>query len=371
VAERPRVGIDATTLSAFGKGVSRYARELLPELARADLPVEPIVLAPAAADVPAGARGLPRISVRGRPATVWEQFELPRVARRSQLALVHTTSDRLPVTGTTPIVLYLFEDPKYRLAASAARTLRHRAADTLTAALFERSIRRAAAIVVSSRATAADLEERGVGPDRIRLVYPGVSAEFRPAETAERDAIRAELAAPEGYVLHFSSDDPRDNSAVVLRAYAAANAQVPLLVAGPVEASLQWQRELASSLGIAERVRWVGYQRGAALLQIYRGALAYVDPSLYEGFGFQVAEALASGVPVICSNTTSLPEVTGGAGLLAAPDDVQGFAEGLERVLADQTFREDLAARGVAQAARFTWRASVQGTVAVWQDILR
>lgn len=371
-----RVGIDATSLAVRGKGVARYLVELLPRLAATGDAVEPVVLTAADAVLPAGADRLSRVAVRPRPASVWEQFGMPRVARSANLSLLHTTSDRLPAMPTVPVVLYLFEDPRHRedLARSCGQSTRQTAAGVLTRGLFPLSLRRAAIILVSSEATARDVEARGVQRERIRVVYPGVSESFRPAaDPGEIDAIRYRLGCVDGYVLHFSSDDPRDNTPVAFEAYAELcrrrSSAGPLIVAGPVVAQRPVQEALAARLGIADRVRWVGYQSGDGLTEIYRGASAYLDPSLFEGFGFQVAEALASGAPVVCSNTTSLPEVVGNSGILLPPADVRGFADALDRVLDGAA--TDLRARGPRQAARFRWETTAAETVAVWQELLR
>ena len=371
----PRVGFDATSLGALGKGVARYARELLPELARLDAPVSTVVLAPHGAALPVGAEGLPTARVSARPAIAWEQLRVRTVVRKERLSLLHTTTDRLPLRARVPLVVYLFEDPKYRLEAlRGSRGPKKAVADALTAALFPRSMRTAALVLVSSEATARDLEARGVPAERVRLVYPGVSSAFRPGDADERAAIRQRLAAPDGYVLHFSSDDPRDNTPGAFEAYAELCRRLPhappLLVPGPVVAELEAQRALATSFGILEQVRWLGFQSGDDLAELYRGASVYVDPSLYEGFGFQVAEALASGVPVACSNVTSLPEVVGDAGILVAPRDVRGFADALEQALTDEEFAAGLRARAGRQARRFSWARAARETVDAWLELL-
>jgi glycosyltransferase involved in cell wall biosynthesis len=371
-----RVGFDATSLDVHGKGVARYVRELLPQLARIDSPLEIVALAAPGAELPAGAERVPVERVRARPATLWEQVGVRQAVRRRRLALVHTTTDRLPLGARFPVVVYLFEDPKYRLEAQGRRSARKALADTLTASLFPLSLRSAALVLVSSRATARDLEQRGILAERVRLVYPGVSDAFHPAAgDAERSEAGSRNGAPGGYVLHFSSDDPRDNTAVVLEAYAELRRRLPsapaLLVAGPVRQELGPQRAHASELALGETVKWLGPLSGPALSEIYRGASAYVDPSRYEGFGFQVAEALASGVPVVCSGVTSLPEVVGKAGILAPPDDVRAFANGLEAVLTDADLAARLRREGPEQASQFDWARTARETVAAWADVLR
>lgn len=374
--ERPRVGIDATALGPQGKGIARYLDELLPRVAAfaPDATVQPVVLAGPGASIPAGAEALPVVTVRARPAIRWEQLELPRVARDERLSLVHVTTDRLPVLPSVPVVLYLFEDPRYRLAlAKGSRSAKLAVADALTAVLFPRSLRKATAILTSAEATARDITQRGVPRERVTVIVPGVGDRFRPGDAAEIAAIRAELGLPEGYVLHFSSDDARDNSDVALEAYARAAAACPalppLVIGGKVRVRQPAQQALATSLGIGERVRWVGYQPEDALLRLYRGAAVYLDPSLFEGFGLQVAEALVSGLPVVCSDTTSLPEVVGGAGLLVAPRDVAGFADALVRVTTDPALAASLRERAAARRAAFSWERCAEETVAVWERL--
>lgn len=371
----PRIGIDATAHAALGKGVARYVRELLPELAALDAAVQPVALMPAGEALPAGAERLERVDVHARPAIRWEQVGLPRAARSKRLSLVHTTSDRLPLVTPVPLVLYLFEDPAFRLdAARGGRSGKKIAADLLTRALFASSLRRAALVLVASKATGKDVSERGVPSDRVRVVYPGVSSSFRPAREDEQASIRTRLDASGGYVLHFSSDDPRDNTGVVLRAYAELRRRrpdaPPLLIAGPVSNALAEQQGDVGELGIAGAVRWLGFVSAEPLLELYRGASVYIDPSRFEGFGFQVAEALASGVPVVCSNAASLPEVVADAAIVAAPDDVRAFAAGIEAVLSEGGPGPKLAASGIVRARRFSWARTASETVEAWLSVL-
>lgn len=354
--------------------MSRYVTEMLPALGRVETRLELVVLAAPDVSLPADADRLRRQAIRPRPASIWEQLGMPRAARRGRLALLHSTTDRLPLVTRTPLSLYLFEDPRHRLTLMrGAQDMRHRVAGALTTGLFPLSLRRSAVILVSSEATARDVASRGIPPDRVRVVYPGVSDRFRAARSAAEVAeIRAGLGCADGYVLHFSSDDPRDNSGVALAAYAEASrrdpATPPLLIAGPVARDLDAQRERVCTLGVEDRVQWLGFRSGEALAGLYRGASVYLDPSLFEGFGFQVAEALASGAPVVCSNTTSLPEVVGDAGLLVPPGDVRGFAEALAGALG--AGGGDLRRRGPQQAARFRWEQTAAETVAVWEELL-
>jgi glycosyltransferase involved in cell wall biosynthesis len=121
----------------------------------------------------------------------------------------------------------------------------------------------------------------------------------------------------------------------------------------------------AAELGIAERVRFTGYVADEDLPALLSGALAFVLPSLYEGFGMPVLEAMACGAPVLASNTSSLPEVAGDAALLVDPEDTAALATGLARLAADAELRAQLRARGLARAAEFTWDRCAEETLAV------
>jgi glycosyltransferase involved in cell wall biosynthesis len=148
---------------------------------------------------------------------------------------------------------------------------------------------------------------------------------------------------------------------VAIDAYAAyGDDRPPLVVAGPLRTARPALEERARAAGVAGSIRWAGFQTSEGLVDLYRGAIAYVDPSLYEGFGLQAAEALACGTPVIASNTTSLPEVVGDAGILVDPHDIAGFAAAMRRIVTDEAFAGDLRAKALVQARKFTWKQTAR-----------
>jgi glycosyltransferase involved in cell wall biosynthesis len=157
---------------------------------------------------------------------------------------------------------------------------------------------------------------------------------------------------------------------VVIDACAAYGSDAPpLVVAGPVDRLRPGLQTRAERQRVD--VEWRGFQTGGDLVGLYQGAIAYVDPSLYEGFGLQAAEALACATPVIASNRTSLPEVVGDAGILLDPTDVMGFARAMRRVVEEPAFAADLREKAVAQASRFTWPRTVEGVLDVCEAILK
>lgn len=325
-----RIGFDATSLTREGKGLARFQAEFL-RFCKERL----TVFVPEDVDESLTPPGFDYVRVKTRPMLRWEQLHRPRLARKLGLDVVLHLSERVSLFGP-PQVVYLYEHPRHRARRNreVGAPLRQRVVDAVTLALFRIGVRRAAVVLCASETT-----RREVG--RGEVVYPGVSEIFSPGR-GERT-----------YLLHLASDDPRDNSEVVIDAYRLlAEPRPPLVIGGnPTEAL----RERARALD----VDWAGYRTGEALADLYRGAIAYVDPSLYEGFGLQAAEALACGTPVICSNVTSLPEVVDGAGILLEPHDVGGFAEAMARLADDPRLREKLAAR----APRFSWERTARETL--------
>ena len=178
-----------------------------------------------------------------------------------------------------------------------------------------------------------------------------------------------------GYLLHLATGGPhpRKNVAGLLAAYArlrADHAAPPLVVAGDVT-SARGQALLgtAADLGLADHVIFPGQVSEAVLPALYRSATLLVYPSLYEGFGLPILEAMASGLPVITSNRSSMPEVAGDAAILVDPENPEDLASALSSALTDDALRRDLAQRGLDRSRKFTWERTARETLAVYQRI--
>jgi glycosyltransferase involved in cell wall biosynthesis len=225
-----RIGIDATTVTASGKGHSLTQRRSVEALARAGLPYELVALVRGAeAEELLAGTGVRCVRTEHRLMLAWEQVGLPRAVHRHGLDLVLTLTDRLPLWGRGRYVVWLFEIPVHRIEharASGAR-LYWRASDLVTRMLWKGSLRRAARVVAGSEATAAEIQAAVPdAPRPIRVVYPGLDPRFRPGPGSEGQR----------YIFHLASADPRDNTEVALRAFAFAlerlDEPVRLLVGG-------------------------------------------------------------------------------------------------------------------------------------------
>jgi glycosyltransferase involved in cell wall biosynthesis len=229
------------------------------------------------------------------------------------------------------------------------------------------SARRATRILADSLATAGDLAAHyGIPESRIKLVYPGVDESLAPVTDPEAlAAVRARYHLPERYLLFVGTLQPRKNIARIVQGYARWRAaqsspDVALVLAG----QRGWLFDPDWISGV-QGVILPGYVDDADVAALYSGALALVFPTLHEGFGFPVLEAMRCGTPVITSNTSSLPEVAGEAALLVNARDPGEIADAIGRLVDDAALREDLIARGFHHTCQFTWARAAAYTLRV------
>jgi glycosyltransferase involved in cell wall biosynthesis len=232
------------------------------------------------------------------------------------------------------------------------------------------SARRAACILAASLATKNDLiAQYHTNPAKIEVIYPGVEGLTRAADS-QIAAVRVKYGLPEKYLLFLGTLQPRKNIRRLAEAFAlgaeSSNARdVALVLAGNPGWLMNLARDVLPALPdvLQSRLIATGYVADEDVAALYSGALALIFPSLYEGFGFPVLEAMRCGTPVLCANTSSLPELAGDAALLVDPLDVQSIAAGMARLIAETALRADLIERGYRQAAQFTWQQAAQSAL--------
>lgn len=371
----PTVAVDLRALVPEATGIGVYTRELGLALARRG----GCRLLGLAHRPPRGADELAAAGVRieHQPAplgVLWQQLRLPRRLRRGDADLFWSPLGTLPWSCPLPAVVTVHDLTP--LLFPRAHTAKVRWSQI---PFLERSLATARRVVADSASTARDLafhfpETAG----RTRIVHPGVAPEFRPGEADAIAALRAELDAPDGYLLSVGTLEPRKNLAALLDVWESLRAEdegtPPLVLAG----GAGWgSRDLArriQALGApadggprAVHVGRVDRERLVALLQAAR---LFVYPSLYEGFGLPPLEAMACGVPVVTSDSSSLPEVVGDSGLTVPPHDRAGLRQAISRLLADDGLSADLADRGRRRAAGFTWDAAAAALEEVFAEAL-
>jgi len=246
--------------------------------------------------------------------------------------------------------------------------------------------RTAARVLADSQATRDDLiRHYRIPAGKIVVVYPGRDEGLAPVtDAAALAAVRARYGLSGSYFLHVGTLQPRKNLIRLVRAFASLLAsgdgrptplpeRLQLVITGKKGWLYDELLEEVQKLGLAAegRVVLTGYAPDADLPALLSGAVAFVFPSLYEGFGFPVIEAMSCGTPVVCSNASSLPEVAGEAALLVDPLDVAALAAALGRVAADEGLRRELSERGLRQASRFSWRQSARQALEVMEEVGR
>jgi glycosyltransferase involved in cell wall biosynthesis len=228
-------------------------------------------------------------------------------------------------------------------------------------------------IAVSAQSKRDVIEAYGIPPEKITVIYEAADPRFcpQPAETVA--AVRARYGLPDRYLLFVGTIEPRKNLGRVLAAFERLHAE-GLTDALVIVGKRGWlYNDFFARLEASptkQAVIFPGFVPDADLPAVYTGAQALAFPSEFEGFGLPVLEAMACGAPVVCSNTSSLPEVTGDAALLIDPLNVDALTEVLRRVLDDPALAADLRARGLAQAARFSWARAAEETLAVYRRVI-
>lgn len=236
--------------------------------------------------------------------------------------------------------------------------------------------RRADKIITCSVSSSRDLIKIfKVSPRKIKMIYMGVSDTFRVIDNAKaKKLMKGKFNVTKNYILYVGRNEPHKNIKALVIAYAKLpeyiRSRYDLVLAGREDEKYnQSVRQLISKYGIEKNVVFTGYVEESDLPYIYSGASIYVQPSFYEGFGLPILEAMACGVPVVASNTSSLPEVGGDAALYSNPMDVYEMSANIKKLLEDSVLREEMVRRGLRQAKNFTWFSAANSLLECFNNI--
>ncbi len=360
-----RIGIDARSLiGPYRTGIGKFLQGILDALARGDRGHELILYSPKplAYDLP-GPRWRRRLfrGVKGTNGQLWMQLYLWRLAQEDGIDAFWGPAFHLPVLLSRRIPALVTVHDLVHILYPHTMEMRNYIG---LRALLQPSLRRAQHISADSRCTAEDLHRHlGVPLDRISVIYPGVAPGFAPRDPEEaRRRMAAALGITGPYLLAVSTLEPRKNLITLIRALAGMPASFrrawPLVVAGPWGWKHVALAEAARQMVEEGTVRFLGYVPDADLPWLYAGAVLLAFPSLYEGFGIPVVEAMATGVPVIASDIPVMREVAGEAAVYVAPTSAQDWGRALERLVENAHLRENLRARGLQRALQFSFERS-------------
>ncbi len=374
-----KIGINALKLydsqDYRNAGISRYIRQLVTHVLTEDSENHYTVFVNQL--IPAWRERTPRVprlittrlpTAHALPRIFWEQTLLPWYAARDTLDVLHCPLNVVPLGARCPTVLTIHDlaflrFPHY-FPGWRQRYL----------ALFTRlSARKARIIVTDSASTRSDvLHFCHVPEERVHVLYPAADEDFHPRPAEEVAAFRAARGLPEHYVLYVGTLEPRKQVDLLVRAFAEAVARYRLPHILALVGGTGWMTERVETAitetGVAERVWRPGYVPREELPLWYNGADLFMYPSVYEGFGYPVLEALASGAPVVAAAAASLPEIVGEAGILVPPGTVEPLVEALGRALCDRALAEELRQQGRERARSFSWQASARRCIQLYQQ---
>jgi glycosyltransferase involved in cell wall biosynthesis len=364
------IAIDATyTIDPQPSGVATYSRRLIEALATLPVahryllcyrlsrfPQRQEFLRPVAAGGEAG----PRFSTRLYQDMV--TFWLPW-----QADLFHSLAQRPPAFRFKKEVVTVHD--VFPITSRDYSTLEFQ---RKFSALLREAVGRAARVITPSHYTADQLvEHAGVPREKIRVTPEGVDPPEPRMSDDELTSVREALVGPgKVMVLSVGVLQTRKNLISAIRAVASLPERYRLVLVGGNGYGSEAVHEFIRKDPAGARVVTLGHVTAARLAALYQAANVLLFPSLEEGFGLPVLEAMARGLPVVAANTSALPEVGGDAALYADPHDPQGMAENVQRIVEDEPLRRSLIARGLARAGEFTWRRTAELTCAVYQEVL-
>lgn len=377
------IGINAQLLSYSQNyrngGVSRYIRFLLTELARQPGQHEYTVFVNGQDVAERLAAHHPQITCvsapwsEARPASrvAWEQFTLPTLIQQRRIDVLHSPvnvlPERLPRSCAGVITLHDLAFLRYPQIMTRPKRLYHR---TFTV----RSLRRATMTISVSDSTRQDaIELVGIDAARLKTVYPCIDPRF--SNVIDDRAIsdfRQKYGLEQGFILYLGTLEPRKNITTIIETYARLRQSHSIAEKLVLAGSKGWLYETifdrVQQLGLQSEVVFPGYVADEEQALWYQAAGAFIYPSLYEGFGLPVAEALAGGTPVVTSNVSSLPEAGAGIALCVDPHDVAAMAEALYQALTDQTYRQKCRAMAGTIGEQFSASRMVEQTRAVYEQ---
>ena len=314
---------------------------------------------------------------------LWEQIAWPWQARQRRLDLLHSMAFVTPLLSRRPAIVTIYDLSFIHFPDRFPRLQRQ-----YLTAMSRRACHHARRIITISESGRQDVHRFfGVPLERIAVVYPGVDSVYKPLPAGDVAAFRREKGLPDRFLLHVGTLQPRKNIPVLLEAFArvvkSADAErwgghstrsverdggLHLLLVGGKGWLFDEIFRRVEELGIQKRVHFTGYVPDSELPLWYNAAAAFVFPSVYEGFGMPVVEAMACGTPVIASNASSIPEAAGMAARLFVPQDVEGLAAAITAVIQSPPLQQKMRQQGRRQAASFSWERAGMETAVVYRE---
>lgn len=318
------------------------------------------------------------VELNGGSYPQWEQFALPKAAREYGCGLLHCTSNTAPLKASMPLVVTVHDMiymEKFPLFASGFNWYQ-RLGNTYRRYVVPRVIKKSEKVI-----TVSNYEKKrmsmffNLDEQRLQAVYNGVSAHFKKIkDQRELERISKKYKLPDRFLFFLGNTDPKKNTPGVLRAYSMFLKQtddpVPLVMPDYDMKELRRILDDIGDPGLLEHIHLTGYINNSELPGIYNQCEIFLYPSLRESFGIPILEGMACGVPVITSNAASMPEVSGGAAYLVNPMKPQEVVEGIFKIRASESLRNELIEKGLKRSSEFTWKNMAEEVLKIYKSIL-
>jgi glycosyltransferase involved in cell wall biosynthesis len=308
-----------------------------------------------------------------------EQIGLARQVAKDRLDLFHAPCLTAPLYLNCPLVVtvhdMIWSFPQ-QFSKNGSRSIKRKLMERYNYAIPKTAIKRASAIItVSHAARESIVEHSGLKADHIFVTYEAASPSFKQIKAEQSiESVRQKYKLPPDFIFAIGSADPRKNINALVQAYVLLSQELkekyPLLIVWTHSLLTDELSQKIEELGLTKYVRFLRQVSTDDLVLLYNVASLFVFPSLYEGFGLPLLEAMACGVPVIASNNSSIPEIVGEAALLFEAQDTQSLSSLIEQVLTDDILNARLQKAGLARSAEFAWEKCAQETLMVYKQVL-
>lgn len=353
-----KIGIDIQTTLGEKTGFGFYVENLVKNIKRIDHKNQYVLIRPKSEnDLSAGKR------------FIWDQFQVPRLAKKSQVEILHQPCFSAPIFYSGKVVVTIHDLIAIRLGKDIPFFSRQ---------YFGRwmpfSYGHADRIICDSQHSKKDIIKfLRIPENKITVVYLAADETLSINRNKKRiSEVKEKYKISGKYLLNLSTINPRKNNKFLIKVFskiAKDFRDYQLVITGKLGWYYEGLFKQVERLGLEDKVIFTGYIENSDKKALYNGATIFTFPSIYEGFGFTPLEAMTCGVPVICSNTSSLPEVVGDGGILLSPTDELGWIRHIKEVLTNRVLRRRLVQKGLKQSAKFSWERCAHETISVYEDL--
>lgn len=378
-----KIGIEAQRIFRKKKhGMDMVALELIRNLQSIDTENEYLIFVKPDVDdtVIKESANFKIVKLEGGFYPIWEQIALPRAAKNSGCELLHCTSNTAPIFTSIPLVVTLHDiiymESSYLKILRGTGTLYQKFGNVYRKIFVPKIVKKSKKIITVSHFEKNRIGQFfGMGNDpRLEAVYNGVSEHFKPVtDQMELKRVKEKYHLPDRYFFFLGNTDPKKNTKGTLKAYSdflkQTGSDIKLVMLDYDRPELEKLLDEIGNKNLINKILLTGYVVNTDLPAIYCQSDLFLYPSLRESFGIPMLEAMGCGVPVITSNTSSMPEVAGDGALIIDPFKPEEITTAMVNILSDNELKSDLIRKGLVQAAKFSWKAMAENVLKIYQGM--